>query len=85
MIIEAARSDAIGDAWTTAGIVAHSVVEISERQARTYLNRLPKRCYLTVKVESCSYWRDDGLHRVNDYGEVDPDTVDSVAYIENKD
>ncbi|WP_440764382.1 hypothetical protein [Natronorubrum sp. DTA7] len=38
-VIKAARSDAIGDASTTAEIAAHPVVEISERLAHTHQNR----------------------------------------------
>lgn len=79
-VIEAARSDAIGDEWTTAEIAAHPDVAIGERQVRTHLHRLVDRGVLAVEVDGCGYvWRDDGLHRVTDRGEVELDPVDLDA------
>ncbi|MFC6940407.1 hypothetical protein ACFQE8_10620 [Salinirubellus sp. GCM10025818] len=74
--------------WRTANIVDHPHVTIGERQVREHLNTLAARGYLARTVEGRGYvWRDDGLHRVSDHGEVelgvveDEETVAEVSRI----
>ncbi|WP_130500918.1 hypothetical protein [Natrinema hispanicum] len=73
-VIEAARDL---DKWTTAELAAHPAVEIGERQVRTHLWRLVDREVLSRRTEGNGYvWQDDGLHRVNDHGEVELDPIE---------
>ena len=63
--------------FRTAGIADHPAVDLSQRQVRDHLNTLAERGYLDREHEGRGFvWRDDGLHRVNDHGDVDLDTVD---------
>jgi len=62
----------VRDEWTTAEIADHPTVEIGPRQVREHLHRLAKRGYVTVETEGTGFvWRDDGLHRVGEHGEVE--------------
>ena len=71
-VLEAAESL---EEWTTAELAAQ--VSISERQVREHLHRLVDRGVLDVEVEGRGYvWRDDGLHRVSEHGEVELAPVD---------
>jgi DNA-binding transcriptional ArsR family regulator len=66
--------------WTTAEIVADPQVDLSERQVRAHLTRLYEDGYLDRETEGCGFvWRDDGLHRVSEHGEVDLEPVDVDA------
>jgi hypothetical protein len=63
--------------WTTAEIAEHPRVEIGERQVRDHLTRLTERGYVDRTVEGTGFvWRDDGLHRVGEHGEVELGAVD---------
>jgi len=71
--------DAVRDleTWTTAEVAQHPSVEIGERQVRDHLSTLRDREFVARETEGCGFvWRDDGLHRVNDHGEVELDSVD---------
>lgn len=73
--------DALGESgwtdWRTADLAEHSDVSLSERQIRTHLHRLAEEGHLDVSVENGGYvWRDDGLHRIGDHGEVELDAID---------
>lgn len=71
-VLEAAESL---EEWTTAELAAQ--VSISERQVCEHLHRLVDRGVLDVEVEGRGYvWRDDGLHRVSEHGEVELAPVD---------
>ena len=60
------------DEWTTAEIADHPAVEIGERQVRDHLHTLAKRGYVNREVEGNGFvWRDDGLHRVGEHGDVE--------------
>ncbi|MFC3957553.1 bifunctional DNA primase/polymerase [Halovivax cerinus] len=70
-----AAAQALGREFTTADVAAE--VSISERQVRTHLHRLADRDALDVEIEGCGFvWRDDGLHRLNEHGEVELEPVD---------
>jgi len=65
------------DEWTTAEIAEHPAVEIGVRQVRKHLHRLAKRGYVDFDVDGTGFvWRDDGLHRVGEHGEVELGAVD---------
>jgi hypothetical protein len=69
--------DAHPDGWTTHDVARFPGVEISERQVRTHLTRLAKRGYLDRSIEGNGFvWRDDGIHRVNEHGEVELEAVE---------
>jgi hypothetical protein len=76
------------DRWRTADLADHPEVEIGERQVRTHLNRFVREGYLAAEHEGRGLvWRDDGLHRVSDRGEVElpavePDTIEDGAVAE---
>ncbi|WP_423744753.1 hypothetical protein V5735_01540 (plasmid) [Haladaptatus sp. SPP-AMP-3] len=63
------------DDWTTQDIVAHDAVSISRRQVLTHLDRLHEQGYLRREQDHEDArrvrWTDDGLHRVNEHGDVD--------------
>ena len=62
--------------FRTTGIADHPAVDLSQRQVRDHLNTLAERGYLDREHEGRGFvWRDDGLHRVNDHGDVDLDAV----------
>jgi hypothetical protein len=70
------------DEWTTAEIADHPAVEVQERQVRKHLHRLVERGYVGVEIEGNGFvWRDDGLHRVNEYGDVElaPVNLDELS------
>jgi hypothetical protein len=73
------------DSWRTRDIAEHPDVTISERQVRDHLNTLAERGFLNREIEGRGYvWRDDGLHHVNDHGEVEIDVVkdtDTIAEV----
>ena len=65
------------DEWTTAEIAEHPAVEIGDRQVRDHLHRLARRGYVDVETDGTRFvWRDDGLHRVGDHGDVELEAVD---------
>ena len=75
-----------GDGWTTAEIAAHPAVEIGEYQVRDHLHTLEKRGYVNIEIEGNGFvWRDDGLHRVNEHGEVElvPADLDKLTEAES--
>lgn len=75
-VIDAARD--LGK-WTTAELADHPMVEVSERQVRTHLWRLVDRGVLAVEAEGCGYvWRDNGLHRMNEHGDVELEPVEAA-------
>ncbi|WP_331235147.1 hypothetical protein [Natronorarus salvus] len=62
--------------WTTAEIAAHPDVEIGERQVRNVLTQLAERGDVSKEIDGRGFvWRDDGLHRLNEHGEVDLEPV----------
>lgn len=73
------------DRWRTTEIVDHPAVEIGERQVFDHLNTLAEKGVLDRRInpdDGRGYvWRDTGLHRVNEHGEVelDPVEVDNIA------
>ncbi|MFP8955068.1 hypothetical protein ACLI4Z_19255 (plasmid) [Natrialbaceae archaeon A-arb3/5] len=66
--------------WRTRDVVEHPAVDVGERQVFNHLERLRERGYLTREQnpdDGRGYvWRDDGLRRVNDHGDVDLEPVD---------
>jgi hypothetical protein len=64
---------------TTAEVVEHPVVEISRQQVFDHLEQLRERGVLGREQDPddgrCLRWSDDGLHRVNDHGDVELDPV----------
>jgi hypothetical protein len=74
-VLEAA--DDLGATFRTAELVDHPDVEIGRRQVFDHLDTLAERGYLAREHEGRGYtWRDDGLHRVNDHGDTELETVD---------
>ena len=66
-----------GEGWTTAEIADHPAVEIGARQVRDHLHRLAQRGYVDIEIDGGGYvWRDDGLHRVGEHGDIELGTVD---------
>jgi hypothetical protein len=65
---------------TTEAIVEHPEVSLSRQQVFTHLNRLRERGVLDREQDAEDgrryVWKDDGLHRVNDHGEVELDPVE---------
>jgi hypothetical protein len=54
-----------------------AVDDVTKRRVLQILNRLKTRDVVDATVDGRGYvWHDDGLHRVNDAGDVDLDTVD---------
>jgi len=68
----------LGDA-TTAEITAHPAVEIGRRQVLDHLRTLAERGHVDDRRDESDgrrlVWRGDGLHRVNEHGEVQLPTV----------
>jgi hypothetical protein len=68
------------EAATTEAIVEHPEVSLSRQQVFTHLNRLRERGVLDREQDAEDgrryVWKDDGLHRVNDHGEVELDPVE---------
>lgn len=63
--------------WTTAEITDHPDVDIVERQVLNVLQDLTENGYLTAETEGRGYvWRADGLHRINEHGEVELESID---------
>lgn len=61
--------------WRTGEIADR--VSISERQVRDHLHALQERGYLDARHEGRGFtWRDTGLHRVSEHGEVELEPVD---------
>ena len=70
--------DVAGDleTWTTVELAAE--VSIGERQVREHLYQLVERGVVTAEYEGRGYvWCDNGLHRVNEHGEVELAPVDA--------
>jgi hypothetical protein len=66
-----------GEGWTTGEIADRPAVEIGARQVREHLHCLARRGYVTVEIEGTGFvWRDDGLHRVGEHGDVELEAVD---------
>jgi DNA-binding transcriptional ArsR family regulator len=64
--------------WRTNEIAEQ--VAITERQVREHLYTLQKRGYLNARHEGRGFtWRDTGLYRVSDHGEVDLEPVGVVG------
>lgn len=69
--------------WRTGEIADR--VSITERQVREHLHALRKRGYLEARHEGRGFtWRDTGLHRVSDHGEVDLEPINTVDLSENE-
>ena len=64
--------------WTTAEIAAHPDVDIGERQVRAHLTTLAENHDVVAReTDGCGFvWRDDGLHRLGDHGEVELAPID---------
>jgi DNA-binding transcriptional ArsR family regulator len=61
--------------WRTDEIACR--VSLTERQVREHLHTLWNRGYLDARLEGRGFtWRNTGLHRVSDDGEVDLDPAD---------
>lgn len=79
-VLDAIQSDAIGAQWRVRDVADHPGVSIGTRQVRSHLMRLAKRGVLDRRYEGNGYvYRDDGLHRVTDRGEVELDAIDIDA------
>jgi hypothetical protein len=58
--------------WTTREIAEHPAVEIGTRQVRDHLHTLVERGFVDREIEGNGFvWRDDGLHRVGEHGDVE--------------
>lgn len=71
--------DAASDlhSWRTAEIAEHPDVDVGERQVFNILTNLADRGYLQRESNGRGYvWYDDGLHRINDRGEVKLEPVE---------
>ena len=65
------------DEWGTIEIAEHPDVGIGERQVRDHLYTLEKRGFVSSEVEGDGFvWRDDGLHRVCESGDVELQPVE---------
>jgi len=79
---ERAVIDALEDlgSATTAGIVDHPAVDLTRRQVFSHLENLVERGTLTRRQDPEDgrrvLWSDDGLHRVNEHGDVQLETVE---------
>jgi hypothetical protein len=65
--------------WRTADLAEHPAVDVGRRQVFNILSRLAERddAPIAREYEGRGYtYRDDGLHEVNDHGEVTLDPVD---------
>ena len=65
--------------WRTADLATHPDVSVGERQVFNILNRLAERddAPIAREYDGRGYtWRDDGLHEVNEHGDVSLDAVD---------
>ncbi|MDQ2072807.1 hypothetical protein RBH20_09700 [Haloarcula sp. H-GB4] len=64
--------------WTTADLAAHPDVDIGERQVRAHLTTLAENHDVVAReAEGCAFvWRDNGLHRLGDHGEVKLTPID---------
>jgi hypothetical protein len=64
----------------TRDLVDHPDVSIGERQIRDHLHTLAERGVVDVTVEGRGFvWRDDGLHRVGEHGDVELDPIDLAS------
>jgi len=65
---------------TTAAVVAHPAVDVGRRQVFAHLETLRERGVLAreqdVEDGRRVVWRDDGIHRLGEHGDVDLDPVD---------
>jgi len=65
---------------TTAAVVAHPAVDVGRRQVFAHLENLRERGVLAreqdVEDGRRVVWRDDGIHRLGEHGDVDLDPVD---------
>jgi hypothetical protein len=65
---------------TTADVVAHPAVDLSRQQVFDHLENLRERGVLTREQDPEDgrrvVWRDDGLHRLGEYGDVELEPVD---------
>jgi hypothetical protein len=81
-VINAARDLGM---WTTAELAAHPDVSVGERQVRDHLARLVDDGVISRAVEGCGFvWRDDGLHRLGEHGEVELAPVDPADLSDEK-
>jgi hypothetical protein len=67
------------ETWRTADLAEHPAVSVGERQVFNILNRLAERddAPIAREYDGRGYtWRDDGIHELNDHGEVTLDPVD---------
>ena len=63
--------------WRTKEIAEHTAVDVGERQVFNILNRLAERGVISRECDGRGYtWSDDGIHEVNEHGEVELDPVD---------
>jgi hypothetical protein len=63
--------------WRTREIADHPDVGIEEWQVRQHLHTLVDRGYVSREVEGNGFvWRDDGLHRVGEHGDVELESVE---------
>lgn len=63
--------------WRTADLADHPAVAVGERQVFNILTDLAERGVLDREYDGRGYvWRDDGIHEVNDHGEVELEPVE---------
>ncbi|WP_141466396.1 hypothetical protein [Salinadaptatus halalkaliphilus] len=63
--------------WQTAEIAEHPIVNVGKRQVFNILNDLADHGYLQRESDGRGYvWYDDGLHRINDHGDVELEPVE---------
>lgn len=71
--------------WTTADLAEHPDVDIGERQVLNVLTKLTEDGYLRAETKGRGYvWRGDGIHRVNEFGEVELESVDLDSLSDNE-
>jgi len=77
-VLEALR-DLPGREWATAAIVDHPAVDVGERQVLNHLARFVDDGILEQRQDPDDrrrvVWRDDGIHRIGEHGEVELETV----------
>jgi hypothetical protein len=76
------------DSATTAEIVAHPAVDVGRRQVFDHLETLRERGVLSRQQDPEDgrrvRWSGDGLHRVNDHGDVELEPVELAALDEDE-
>ena len=68
------------ETFRTAEIADHPAVDVGNRQVLNILQKLKSTGYLTVEVVGRGYtWQDDGLHRINEHGDVELEPINVAS------